>query len=152
MGERENELKEITHATNPDVLCFLEAKTNVDNLLAIKGFEDWAISVGFEFLHCYWSQSVGRGSHGNEGIVVFSKVKPKKLTYGMGEEEFDLQARVITLEFSDHIMVVTYNPQGGFTEKSLLFRQVGDIIRLLSGEGEKGRGRKEKENNLGRGF
>ena len=30
-GKEKNELKEITHATNPDVLCFLEAKTNVDN-------------------------------------------------------------------------------------------------------------------------
>ena len=63
------------------------------------------------------------GAYSNEGIILFSKVKCEKVTCGTGHREMDLQARVLTAEFEDCIMIFTYNPQGGFTEESLDFRK-----------------------------
>ena len=49
-NKERNELKEVVHATKPDILCFLEAKTD-ENLLALHGFEDWAQDNGFTSIH-----------------------------------------------------------------------------------------------------
>lgn len=117
-----SELREITRATNPDVICFLEAKINSEKLFQLKGFEEWVTQSGFSNIYCYWSAQADNKSHGNEGIVVMSKVKPVRVRYGMGSAEFDKQARVMSIEFKDWISIFTYNPQGGFTKDSLGYR------------------------------
>lgn len=116
-------LKEVTKATNPDVLCFLEAKVNAEKLLELKGFEEWVTQAGFSHIYCYWSAQRDGKSHGNEGIVVLSKVPANRVRYGIGNAKFNHQARVISLDFNDWTAVFTYNPQGGFTEASLNFRK-----------------------------
>lgn len=83
-------------ATNPDVFCFLESKTNAEKMFAMKGFEEWLASSGFSHVFCHWSMIEGNKSHGNEGIIILSKVKPVRVKYGMGVQDFDLQARVVT--------------------------------------------------------
>ena len=51
----------------------------------------------------------------------------------------DTQARVLTAEFADCVMVFTYNPQGGFTEESLDFRkrweqEFSSYLRKMTGD------------------
>src|SRR4051812_2532451 len=46
------ELKEVVHATNPDLLCFLEAKTDAENLRKLKGFEELAVQQGYCKFYC----------------------------------------------------------------------------------------------------
>ena len=104
------------------MLCFLEAKTDTDNLLALEGFKDWLTTTGFTYMYCYWSRKDDCKAYGNEGVIVFSKVKCEKVTYGIGDPTMDKQARAATIEFSDCIIMFTYNPQGGFAEESLAFR------------------------------
>jgi exodeoxyribonuclease III len=119
-----SEFKELVRASDPDVLCFLEGKTDIEHLLQLEDFEKWITQSGFKHLYCYWSKKdSGASSYGNEGIILFSKVKCDKVTYGTGHPEMDTQARVMTAEFADCIMVFTYNPQGGFSEQSLKFRE-----------------------------
>ena len=116
-----NELKSLIHTVDPDLFCFLESKTDSDKLLALQGFEEWVNERGFCHLFCHWSAHESKTAHGCEGILIFSKV-PCEIFYGMGEPEFDKQARIATVVFPAIFLVISYNPQGGFSEKSLEFR------------------------------
>ena len=118
-----NEIQQIVQSTNPDVFCILEAKTDAVNACKMKGFEEWARGAGFRAIHCYWSHKEdGKVSYGNEGIMLFTKSKYEQVTYGVGDKALNEQARAITIEFEDCVMVFTYNPQGGFQQKSLDYR------------------------------
>jgi exonuclease III len=120
-GKLDGELTQIVDATNPDLLCFLEAKTNSDKLLMLEGFDAWAEQKGFQSVSCYWSANEDRSLRGCEGIVVFTKM-PCSVVYGMGDPELDMQARVVTLEFERVFVLITYHPYGGFSESSLAYR------------------------------
>ena len=100
---------------------FLESKTDSENLLALQGFEEWINEKGFTRVYCYWSIHEDKITHGTEGILIFSKITCK-VSYGMQDEEFDKQARVAVIEIPSALIVISYNPQGGFSEKSLGFR------------------------------
>jgi exonuclease III len=115
------ELKRVVCATDPDVFCFLESKTDIEKLLQLEDFENWLLKTGFCHLYCYWSKKDDGIAYGNEGILLFSKVKCE-IKYGIDDCELDTQARVVTAEFGDCIFVFSYNPQGGFSEESLGFR------------------------------
>ena len=47
---------------------------------------------------------------GYSGTLVYSKIKPISVTYGMGIEEHDHEGRMITLEFNDFYIVTEYVP------------------------------------------
>ena len=115
------ELKQVVQAVDPDVLCFLEGKTDAENLLQLGKFREWATEAKYHQVNCYWSWKQDKKAHGNEGVILFSKV-PCEVTYGFGNSEMDNQARALTAEFSDCIILFTYNPQGGFVEESLTYR------------------------------
>ena len=118
-----SELKDFVRLSNPEVLCFLEGKNDIERLLQLDGFEEWMEEAGYKHLYCYWSKKeFGASTYGNEGTVLLSKVRCEKVSYGTGDPVMDMQARVMTVEFQDSLMVFTYNPQGGFTDSSLAFR------------------------------
>ena len=117
-----NELTHLVHATNPDLLCILEAKTDAEKLLGLQGFEEWANENKFTQIFSYWSERDDRTARGSEGILILSKIKCQ-VTYGIGNSEFDKQARVATIKFPGTLLVISYNPQGGFADRSLQFRE-----------------------------
>ena len=47
---------------------------------------------------------------GYSGTLVYTKVKPLNVTYGMGIEEHDHEGRIITLEFNEFYLVTEYVP------------------------------------------
>ena len=47
---------------------------------------------------------------GYSGILVFSKIEPINVTYGMGIDEHDHEGRIITLEYKDFYLVSVYVP------------------------------------------
>lgn len=112
-----NEFKVMLNTTDPDVVCFLEAKTDADKLLSLRGLSEFASQKGFSNIFCYWSKDKdeARNMLGREGIVIMSRI-PCKIEYGLGDEELDQQARVATLEFVHFFMLVTYHPHGGFVK------------------------------------
>jgi len=110
-NSQKNELKQVVHAANPDLLFFLESKTNAEQMIKLKGFEEWVISAKFCFMSCYWSERQDKKAYGNEGILILSKIQPQKVVYGMGDEVVDEQARVVVAEFENVMLLVTYNPQ-----------------------------------------
>ena len=67
---------------------------------------------------------------GCEGLILFSKL-PCEVKYGIGDETLDKQARALTAEFSDCVMLFTYNPQGGFSQESQAFRKKWEEALLV---------------------
>ena len=47
---------------------------------------------------------------GYSGTLIYSKVEPLSVTYGIGDEEYDSEGRTITLEFDDFYLVTCYVP------------------------------------------
>ena len=47
---------------------------------------------------------------GYSGILIFSRIKPLNVTYGMGIDVHDHEGRIITLEFNDFYLVTEYVP------------------------------------------
>lgn len=59
---------------------------------------------------------------GYSGTAIFTKVKPLKITYGIGIEEHDHEGRVITLEFEKFYFVNVYTPNSGRELARLTYR------------------------------
>ena len=101
---------------------------NVNGLRAVmnKGFNDFFESIDADIFciqetklqegqidykpdgyFVYWNSAVKKGY---SGTAVFSKIEPKKVTYGINIEEHDQEGRVITLEFEKFYLVNCYTP------------------------------------------
>ena len=73
-----------------------------------------------ENYNCYWNYAEKKGY---SGTAVFSKKKPLNVFYGMGgDEKFENEGRVITLEFENFYFVVVYTPNSQRELTRLSFR------------------------------
>lgn len=84
-----------------DIYCFQEIKCGDSKIPAeiknIKGY------------NTYWNGS----DESYAGVVCFSKKTPKKVTYGIGNQLYDIEGRVITLEFDKFYVINVYVPNAG---------------------------------------
>ena len=92
-------------ATRADVVCLQEAKAHPGDVQHV----EWP--HGYEVI---WNPAVKKGY---SGTVVFTRVKPKSVTLGIGAKDHDTEGRVITLEYDDFQLVNVYQPnsQRGLT-------------------------------------
>ena len=81
---------------NADVFCIQESKVELDQFNFSK--------EGYE-MYLYPAEKKGYS-----GTLIYSKVKPLSISYGMGIEEHDHEGRIITLEFKDFYLVNQYVP------------------------------------------
>jgi len=70
--------------------------------------------------HSYWTNSKER--KGYSGVAVFTKEEPLSVHYGMKDEKYDNEGRLITLEFPTFYFVGAYVPNSGEGLKRLDFR------------------------------
>lgn len=84
-------------AEDPDVICLQETKMQREQA-------DFQFPGYLE----YWNSAVTR--KGYSGTAVFSKREPLSVSFGLGEEEFDGEGRVIAAEYPDFILVTVYTP------------------------------------------
>ena len=84
-------------AEAPDVICLQETKMQREQA-----------EFDFPGYHEYWNSAVTR--KGYSGTAVFSKTEPLSVTYGIGQEEFDGEGRVIAAEYEKFILVTVYTP------------------------------------------
>lgn len=81
---------------SPDILCLQETKLSEGQLdLELEGY------------NLYFNYAEKKGY---SGTAIFTKIKPLKVTYGMGMDEHDHEGRMITLEFDDYYLVNIYTP------------------------------------------
>lgn len=81
---------------NPDIICLQEVK-------CLEG-EIPFIPEGYEM---YLNPAKRKGY---SGTLVFSKIKPLNVTYGMGIDIHDEEGRLITLEYENFYLVTAYVP------------------------------------------
>jgi len=68
----------------------------------------------------YWSYSTVK--KGYSGVAVYTKIKPDRVNYGIGIEKFDLEGRILELEFKDFILFNIYFPNGQKDEERLQYK------------------------------
>jgi exodeoxyribonuclease-3 len=86
---------------NPDVIGLQEIKAS-EHDLDTSIFRD----LGYEL---YWYPAVKKGY---SGVGIFTKVKPKSITYGMGLDKYDDEGRVLQVDFEDFSFISAYFPSG----------------------------------------
>lgn len=84
-----------------------------------------------EGYYTYWTNSKVR--KGYSGVAVFTKLKPLSVHYGLHENKYDDEGRVITLEFENFYYVACYVPNAGDGLKRLDFRMKfeNDLVNYL---------------------
>ena len=93
-----------------DIFCIQETKCQPDQ-----------VELEFDGYTSYWNSAEKKGY---SGTAIFTKIKPQKVTYGIGIEEHDKEGRVITLEFDDFYMVDIYTPNSKRGLERLDYRQI----------------------------
>ena len=88
--------EEFFNFANADVFCIQESKL-VDSELMFK-------PNGYDY-YLYPAQKKGYS-----GTLVYSKVKPVSIKYGIDDDEYDSEGRVITLEYDKFYLINAYVP------------------------------------------
>ncbi|KAL9927582.1 uncharacterized protein ACN427_001444 isoform 3-T3 [Glossina fuscipes fuscipes] len=85
----------------PDIFCMQEIKCTIDQLP-----EELERIPGY---HPYWLCKPG----GYAGVAIYSKIMPINVEYGIGDDEFDGNGRVITAEYEKFFLMNVYVPNSG---------------------------------------
>ncbi|MHB1485603.1 MAG: exodeoxyribonuclease III [Saccharofermentanales bacterium] len=100
--------KEFISQTNPDIVCLQETK-----------IQDDQVETSFEGYLSYFHCAVKKGY---AGTAVFTKIRPLNVTYDIGDDRYNGEGRVITLEFDDFFLVNSYSPNSKRELSRLAFR------------------------------
>jgi exodeoxyribonuclease-3 len=96
---------------NPDVLCLQETKAQPeqlsDEILKIDGYES----------HFHSAQKKGYSS-----VAIYTRTKPVSVTPGCGIERYDIEGRVISVEFKELVLYNIYFPNGGRGPERLAYK------------------------------
>ncbi len=94
-----------------DIFCIQETKMQEGQL-------------DVNFAEGYYSFFNSAEKKGYSGTAIFTKIKPKSVSYGIGIEEHDKEGRVITLEFEKFYLVNCYTPNSKRELERLGYRQI----------------------------
>lgn len=106
-------LAEWVRSTNADILCFQEVKS-LEEQAELSAFRD----MGY---HIYWHPAVKKGY---SGVAIFSKIKPISCCIGCGIEKYDLEGRVIRLDFETFSLINVYMPSGSSGDLRQVFKML----------------------------
>lgn len=59
---------------------------------------------------------------GYSGVAVYTKEIPQSVHYGLGDDEYDVEGRCLTLIFKNFVFVTAYFPNGGRDEEHFKFK------------------------------
>lgn len=97
-----------------DIFCLQETKLQENQIsLELNGYEQ------------YWNYAEKKGY---SGTAIFTKTKPKSVSYGIGKIGHDNEGRVITLEFEDFYLVNVYSPNARRELERLDYRMVWENL------------------------
>jgi len=110
---------------NADILSINETKLSEDL------FKD-NFPFNPEGYYVYYTNSKIR--KGYSGVAVFTKLKPISVHYGLEENKYDDEGRVVTLEYDNFYYVACYVPNSGDELKRLDFRMIfeKDLVDYLN--------------------
>lgn len=96
----------------PDFFCFQEIKAEEEQLP-----ENLANIPGY---FSYFESSKGR--KGYSGVAIYSKHKPEKIDYTVGNKKLDQEGRMLALHFGEFVVINCYFPNGGGGPARLKFK------------------------------
>lgn len=92
-------LLEWLYRESPDILCVQETKAHPEQLSGeLRQPRDH---------HTYWSYPKKKGY---SGVATFTKEKPVDIHYDLASEGFDVEGRIITVEYPDFILLKVIFP------------------------------------------
>lgn len=84
------------HEMDADFFCIQESKCQAGQVeLELPGYEQ------------YWNYALRKGY---SGTAIFTKHKPLRVKYGVGDKNTEEEGRIITLEYENFYMVTVYTP------------------------------------------
>lgn len=93
---------------NADFVCLQETKLQAGQ-----------IELNFPGYESYWDYAQKKGY---SGTVIFTRIKPIAVKYGIGKEEHDQEGRAVTLEMEGFYLVCVYTPNSQDELKRLPYR------------------------------
>ncbi len=89
-------LEDFCTKENADIYCFQETKVLPEQVpMHLNGYEEFLYSAE---------------KKGYSGVMIYTKIHPLSVVYGIGVEEYDKEGRVLTLEFENFYFVGCYVP------------------------------------------
>lgn len=86
---------------NPDVVCIQETKAQPGQM-----HEDKFQEIGYQ-IYAFSAEKKGYS-----GVAILTKVQPDHVEYGMNNSKYDVEGRVIRLDFGDWSVISVYFPSG----------------------------------------
>lgn len=108
----EKNLLAFTQQEEADFYLFQETKTSPEKL------DDLKKTLGGGYFS-FWSSA---SKPGYSGVATFTRQKPLRVIYGIGDERFDSEGRVVTLEQKDFFLINAYFPHSQRELKRLRFK------------------------------
>lgn len=105
---REKGFMESFQALDADVFCLQETKV-----------QEGQIALDLPGYYQYWNYAEKKGY---SGTAIFTRKEPVSVAYGISEEEFNHEGRVITLEYPDFYMITVYTPNSQDDLRRLSYR------------------------------
>lgn len=88
-------------ASNPEVVCLQETKAMVDQV-------DMTEIEALGYQH-FWLSAQKKGY---SGVAIFTKIKPKNVSYGSGIDHMDFEGRILRVDFDKVSVMSLYLPSG----------------------------------------
>ncbi|MFP4158468.1 MAG: exodeoxyribonuclease III [Desulfobacterales bacterium] len=95
-----------------DIVALQETKLQEEQLT-----DDMRQADGYEAYFCHAS-----AKKGYSGVAVYARVKPERVKYGIGDERFDREGRVIEMQIGDTVFFNVYFPNGQMSEERLQYK------------------------------
>ncbi len=99
-------------AEDPDILCLQEIKATPEQLTP----EQLAVFDGYTPL---WNPAIRKGY---SGVATFTKPEPLQIQFGLGEERFDVEGRVVQTRYPEFVLFNIYFPNGQRDQGRLDFK------------------------------
>jgi exodeoxyribonuclease-3 len=97
---------------DPDILALQETKIQDTQLT-----EEMKQVPGYE---AFWSHASVK--KGYSGVCTYTRIKPKRVSYGIGDQKFDNEGRIVEMDFDDFILFNVYFPNGQMSEERLQYK------------------------------
>lgn len=88
-------------SVDADIVCLQEIKANIDQF-DISLFEE----LGY---YCYLNSAQKKGY---SGVAIFTKTKPINIVYGLGNKKFDIEGRLLRIDYKNYSILTAYHPSG----------------------------------------
>ncbi|PJZ26313.1 exodeoxyribonuclease III [Leptospira hartskeerlii] len=114
-------LGDVISSEKPDFVCFQETKAQPEQLSS----EIWE-KLGYKaFFH-------SAEKKGYSGVSLWTKQEPKKVTYGLGLDEFDKEGRSVLAEFDSYAIWTVYFPSGttGDVRQAAKMRFLEEFLKI----------------------